>query len=133
MARIAHESWSERVLGAEEDEAPRPPVVDILSAMTTNSRKAQHILGKLVIQGLHAAHIASLHLLLETARAPGPNDTRWQGGRPKHWRRLATGGSEGQELPHAFGRGQRTRYGSYPQQSSWALEGVSWGLRNMWQ
>ena len=54
MAGIAHESWSERVLGAEEDEAPRPPVVDILAAhdaVTTNQRKAQQELGKLVNQG----------------------------------------------------------------------------------
>ena len=91
MAGMVPEVWLEWGLGAEGDAPPKPPEVDILAAMTTSSRKAQHILGKLVIQGLHAAYTASLHLLPETARPPGPDDTRWRGGRPKHWRRLATG------------------------------------------
>ena len=42
-------------------------------AVTTNPRKAQHKLGKLVIQGRHAAHTALLEQLPETARPPGPD------------------------------------------------------------
>ena len=44
------------------------------NSVTTNSRKAQHKLGKLVNQGRHAAHTASLDQLSETARPPGPDD-----------------------------------------------------------
>ena len=87
MVGIVPESWSERGLGAEGGAPPRPPEVDILAAhdaVTTNSRKTQHKLGKLVIQGLQAAHTALLDQLLEIARAPGPDDTRWWGGTPKH-------------------------------------------------
>ena len=43
-------------------------------AVTTNSRKAQQKLGKLVNQGRHAAHTARLEQLSETARLPGPGD-----------------------------------------------------------
>ena len=52
MARIVLESWLEWGLGAEGDTAPRPPEVDILAVhdmVTTNSRKAQHELGKLCL------------------------------------------------------------------------------------
>ncbi|CAN0596167.1 unnamed protein product, partial [Laminaria digitata] len=55
--------------------APRPPEADMLAAhdaVTTNSRRAQQKLGKLVNQGRHAAHTASLEGLPETARPPGP-------------------------------------------------------------
>ena len=40
----------------------------------------------------------------------------------------------GQNSPHAFVRDQSTRSVSvsFPQQSSWALEGASWGW-NAWQ
>ena len=75
MAGIVPESWLECGLGAEGDAAPRPPEVDILAAhdaVTTNSRKAQHKLGKLVNQGQYGAHTASLDLLPETARPPRP-------------------------------------------------------------
>ena len=76
MAGIVPESWLEWGLGVEGDAAPRPAEVDILAAhdaVTTNSRKAQHKLGKLVNQGRHAAHTASFDLLPETARRPGPD------------------------------------------------------------
>ena len=43
-------------------------------AVTTNSRKAQQELGKLVNQGRHSAHTASLEQLPETARPRGPGD-----------------------------------------------------------
>ena len=43
-------------------------------AATTNSRKAQQKLGKLINQGRHAANKASLDQLPETARPPGPDD-----------------------------------------------------------
>ena len=43
-------------------------------AVRTNSRKAQHNLGKLVNQGRHAAHTASLDQLTGTARPPRPDD-----------------------------------------------------------
>ena len=77
MAGIVSESWLEWSLGAEGDAAPRPAEVDIRAvhdAVTTNSQKAQHKLGKLVNQGRCAADTASLDLLPETARPPGPND-----------------------------------------------------------
>ena len=55
----------------------RPPEADMLAAhdaITTNSRKAQHKLGKQVNQRRHAAHATSLEELSETARPPGPGD-----------------------------------------------------------
>ena len=66
MAGIVHESWLEWGLGAEEDLAPRPPEADMLAAhddVTTNSRKAQQQLGKLVNQVRHTAHTALLEEL----------------------------------------------------------------------
>ena len=77
MAGIVTESWLEWGLGAEGDAAPRPPEIDMLVAhdtVTTNSRKAQHKVGKLVDQGRHAAHTALLEQLPETARPPGSDD-----------------------------------------------------------
>ena len=44
--------------------------------------------------------------------------------------RFATGICQRQKPSHAFRRGQRTRSLSFPQQSSRALDGASWGLRN---
>ena len=61
-------------LGAEGDLASRPPEANTLAAhdaVTTNSRKDQQKLGKLVNQGRYAAYIASLEQLPETARPPG--------------------------------------------------------------
>ena len=78
VAGIVPESWSEWGLGAEGDAASRPPEVDMLvahDALTTNSRKALHKLGKLVNQGRHAAHTASLDQLTDKARPPGPDDS----------------------------------------------------------
>ena len=52
MGGTVSESWIEL-----RDADPRPPEVDMLAAhdaVTTNSRKAQHTLGKLVNQGRHA-------------------------------------------------------------------------------
>lgn len=43
-------------------------------AVTTNSRSVQQNLGKLVNQGWHAAHTASLEDLPETTRPAGPSD-----------------------------------------------------------
>ena len=43
-------------------------------AVTTNSRKVQQTLGKLLNQGRHAAHTTLLERLPETARPPGPDD-----------------------------------------------------------
>ena len=54
MTGIVPKSWLEWGLGEEGDATPRPPEVDILAAhdaVTTNSRKAQHHLGKLVNKG----------------------------------------------------------------------------------
>ena len=75
IAGIVPESWLEWGLGAEGDQAPRTPEADMLAAhdaVTTNSTKAQQKLGKLVNQGRHAAHTASLDQLPDTARPPGP-------------------------------------------------------------
>ena len=77
MAGIVPESWFEWGLGAEGDLASRPPEADMLAvhdAITTNSRKAQQKLGKLVNQGWHAARTASFELLPETVRPPRPGD-----------------------------------------------------------
>ena len=63
--------------GEEGDRAPRPPEADMLAAhdaVTTNSRKAQQKLGKLVNQGRHAAHTTSLDQLPDTAHPPGLGD-----------------------------------------------------------
>ena len=95
----------------------------------TNSRKAQHKLGELFNQGRHAAHTTSLEKLPETARLPGPDDPL--GGRePKTFVKVVY---KGQELLHAFGRGQQTRSVSYLQQSLWTWEGTSQGLTSTWQ
>ena len=77
MAGIVPDSWLEWGLGEEGDRAPRPPEADMLAAhgaVTTNSRKTQQKLGKLVNQGRHAAHTASLDQLPDTAHPPGPGD-----------------------------------------------------------
>ena len=77
MAGIIPESWLEWGRGEEGDQAARTPEADMLAAhdaVTTNSRKAQQKLGKLVHQGRHAAHTASLDQLPDTARPPGPGD-----------------------------------------------------------
>ena len=77
MAVIVPESWLERGLDAERDLASTPPEADMLAthdAATTNSRKTRQKFGKLVIQDRHAAHTASMELLPETARPPGPGD-----------------------------------------------------------
>ena len=77
MAEIVSESWLEWGLGGEGNRAPRPPEANMLAthdAVTTNSGKAQQTLGKLVNQGRHAAHTASLDQLPDTARPPGPGD-----------------------------------------------------------
>ena len=66
MAGIVPDSWLERGLGAERDLALRPPEADMPAAhdaITSNSRKAQQKLGKLVDQGRHTAHTASLEQL----------------------------------------------------------------------
>ena len=77
MAGIVLEPWLEWGLGEEGGRAPRPPEADMLAAhdaVTTNSRKAQQKLEKLVNQGRHAPHTASLDQLPDTARPPGPGD-----------------------------------------------------------
>ena len=74
MAGIVPESWLEWGQGEAGDLAPRPPDADMLNAhdaVTTNSRKVQQKLGKLVHQGRDAAHSASLEELPKTARHPG--------------------------------------------------------------
>ena len=61
----------------EVDQVPRPPETNMLAAhgaVTTNSRKAQQKLGKLVNQGRHVAHKPPLDQLPEMARPLGPDD-----------------------------------------------------------
>ena len=94
----------------------------------TNSRKSQHRFGNLVNQGRHAAPTALLDQLPETARPSGPDDSLW-GRETKTLAKARYRNLQGA----AFRRGLQTRYGSYPQQSSWALDDASWGFRNMWQ
>ena len=97
--------------GEEGDRAPRPPEADTLAAydtVTTNFRKAQQKLGKLVNQGRHAAHTASLDQLLDTARPPGPGDPL-RGCKTKALAKARYRSLQGEEPLHAFGRGQQTR------------------------
>ena len=66
MPSIVWESWLEWGLGVKGDHAPRPPEAHILAAhgaVTSNFRKAQQRLGKLVDQGRHAANKASIDQL----------------------------------------------------------------------
>lgn len=59
------------------DLTPRYPEADMLAAhyaVTTNSRKDQQKLDKVVSQGRHAALTASLKELTETASPLGPGD-----------------------------------------------------------
>ena len=112
IAGIVPESWLEWGFGAEGDLASTAPEADMLvahDAITTNSRKAQQKLGKLVHQGRHAAHTVLLEQLPETARPPGPNDSLGEV-RPRPLPRLAIGAYNRQEPLHAFGRGQQTRF-----------------------
>ena len=77
MAGIVPESWLEWGLGAEGDQPPRTPEVDMLAAhdaVTTNSMKTQQNLGKLVNRGRHAAHTALLDQLPETSCPQGPGN-----------------------------------------------------------
>ena len=92
MAGFVRESWLEWGLGAAGDAAPRPPEVEILAthdAVTKNSRKAQEKFGKLVNQGRHVAHTASLDEL--------PDSTPTGNGRP-------AGGRESKMLAKAHCR-----------------------------
>ena len=78
IAGIPPESWLEWGLGEEGSPTPRPPETDMLAAhdaVSTNSRKVQQKLGKLVNQGRHAARTASMGQLLERAHPPGPDDS----------------------------------------------------------
>ena len=77
LADIVHESWLEWGLGQEGGLAPRSSEADIPAAhdsMATNSRKVQQTLDKLVNQGRHAAHAASMEELPEPARPLRPGD-----------------------------------------------------------
>lgn len=67
----------ESALGVEGRQAPSPPEANMLAThhvVSTNSRKAQQTLGKLVNQGRHAVHKASEDQLPETERPPGRDD-----------------------------------------------------------
>ena len=111
MAGIVPESWLEWGLGGEGNRAPRPPEANMLAthdAVTTNSGKAQQTLGKLVNQGRHAAHTASLDQLPDTARPPGPGDPL-RGCKTKALAKARYRSLQGEEPLHAFGRGQQTR------------------------
>ena len=77
-------------------------------AVTTNSRKAQQKLGKLVNRGKHAAHIASLDQLPDTTRPPEPGDPL-RGCKTKALAKARYRSLQGEEPLHAFGRGQQTR------------------------
>ena len=134
---VVPESWLEWSLGAEGDAAPRPPEVDILAAydaVTTTSWKARDKLGKLVNQGRHAAHTASLNLLPETARSPGPDDPL--GGREtKTLAKARYGSLQGAGTTSCL-RGRPTdslQVIPVTKFMVWAMEGVSWRLRSMWQ
>ena len=106
MAGIVPECWLEWGLGAEEDAAPTPPEVVILAAhdaVTINSRKTPHKLGKLVDQVADMLRTQLRSTFCRRQHAHRDRTTRWAEGRPKRWRRLATGAFNGQEPPHAFG------------------------------
>ena len=129
MAGIAPESWLEWGPGAEGDLAPRPPEADMLTAhdaTSTNSRKVQQKLGKLVNQRRHAACAASLEELPETARPTGPADPM-SGSEVEAPYQARCRSLQGAGARHAFGRDQRTHSGSYSQKRLWAWEGGSLG------
>ena len=128
MAGIVPESWLEWGIGEEEDRAPRPPEAAMLGAhdaVTTNFRKAQQKLGKLVDQGRHATHTAPLDQPPDAVRPPGPGDPL-RGCETKAFAKARYRSLQGAGATlHAFGRGQQTRSVSHPQQSSWEWVGVS--------
>ena len=104
------------------------------NSVTTDSRKAQHKLGKLVNQGRHAAHTASLDLLTEAAHSPGPDDLL--GGREtKTLAKARYGSLQGAGTTSCL-RGRPTdslQVIPVTKFMVWAMEGVSWRLRSMWQ
>ena len=102
--------WLEWGLGLKREQAPGPPEADMPThdAGATDSRKIQQTLGKLVNQGRHAAHRASLDQLPETARPLGTGRPARRESKPGRSPRLDTRGDREHEPPHAFGRGQRT-------------------------
>lgn len=76
MIGIILDSWLEEDLATEVGAAPRAPEVDILAAhntRTTNSRKVQQRLGKVVNRVRFAAHAASLEFP-ETASTSEPDN-----------------------------------------------------------
>ena len=77
MGGIVPESWLEWGLGEEGDRAPRsqrPTCWLRTTPLPLTPAEAQQKLGKLVNQGKHAAHTASLDQLPDTARPSGPGD-----------------------------------------------------------
>ena len=77
LAEIVSESWLEWGLGEEGDRAPRsqrPTCWLRTTPLPLTPAEAQQKLGKLVNQGKHAAHTASLDQLPDTARPSGPGD-----------------------------------------------------------
>ena len=80
MAGIVPESWLEWGLGAEGDKASRPPEADLLpahDAVTTNFRKAQQKLGKLVRAGTPRTQLLRIRCRRRHARRD--RTTRWGG------------------------------------------------------
>lgn len=96
---------------------PRPPEADMLTAhdaVTMDSRKSRQKLGKLANQARHTARTGPVAKDGTSAGPDGPLGRIETTVRPSP--RLATAVCKGQEPPHAFVRGQRTRSMSYPQQ-----------------
>ena len=88
IAGIPPESWLEWGLGAEGSPTPRPPETDMLAAhdaVSTNSRKVQQKLGKLVNQGAGQPGSA---LRAQSVVRPAAGDGMPAGtGRPAGWER----------------------------------------------
>ena len=86
MAGIVPECWLEWGLGAEEDAAPTPPEVVILAAhdaVTINSRKTPHKLGKLVDQVADMLRTQLRSTFCRRQHAHRDRTTRWAGGDTK--------------------------------------------------
>ena len=100
-------------------------------AVTTESQKIQHSLGKLVPN--RRAHSFSGPAVGDST--PTRTGCTAGGGRrlEKSSPRIATGIYKGQEPPHTFGCGQRTRFMEYLRHSSQVLAGASSGLGITWR
>ena len=115
-------------LGTEEEASPRPPAIGMLpahDARTTNPRKAQQKLGKLV-KRVRRARLCPGPAFedIKPVRTGQP-----LGGRQRTALAKARHSNlQGRGPPSAFGRGQRAPCESSPRWKSWGWAQECWGL-----